>query len=245
MAQQLRQLDQLARMLAQPGKRESMAQTVGGDVGTDQAGPPNQGGDGILNRAHRHCRALTRPEHCGLGPVPQAPVRAVDARRGGPWRSTARHVPSVLCHSVPNRAGTFAKHNVSPPQRRHLADPQASLKHELDQGIIAPRKPVRTLARSAQQAMHLRGRETEWAGFTDDAHRLDVDSDVASHSAIGFSPAQQSAHRLEPAVDGSRLEPALHIMCCRQVIRSCSVNRVSSGIASYRPMYQAMKCSRS
>lgn len=33
MAQQLRQLDQLAGMLAQPGKRESMAQTVGGDVG--------------------------------------------------------------------------------------------------------------------------------------------------------------------------------------------------------------------
>ena len=33
MAQQLRQLDQLARMLAQPRKCESMAQTVGGDVG--------------------------------------------------------------------------------------------------------------------------------------------------------------------------------------------------------------------
>jgi hypothetical protein len=54
-------------MLAQPSKRESMAQTVGGDVGAGQAGPPDQGGDGILNRAHRHGRAVTRPEHRGFG----------------------------------------------------------------------------------------------------------------------------------------------------------------------------------
>jgi len=33
MTQQLRQLDQLARMLAQPGERKCVAQTVGGDVG--------------------------------------------------------------------------------------------------------------------------------------------------------------------------------------------------------------------
>jgi hypothetical protein len=49
MAQQLRQVDQLARMLAQPGKCESMTQTVGGNLGASQAGPPDQGGDGILN----------------------------------------------------------------------------------------------------------------------------------------------------------------------------------------------------
>jgi hypothetical protein len=193
MAQQLRQLDQLARMPAQPGKRESMAQTVGGDVGAGQAGPPNQGGNGILNRAHRHCRALTRPEHCGLGRCRKLLFEQLT--QGAAGRGIQRNLTFLQTLAIPysNRAGAFAKHNVSPSQCRHLADPQASLKHELDQSVIAPRKPVRTLARSAQQAMHLRGRETKWAGFADDTHRLDVDSDIASHSAIGFRPAQQPA----------------------------------------------------
>ena len=57
--------------------------------------------------------------------------------------------------------------------------------------------------------MHLRGRETKRSRLADDTHRLDVEGDIARHSAVGFSPAQQSTYRLQPAIDGSRLEPAL------------------------------------
>ena len=39
----------LAGMLVQPGKCESMTQIVGGNLGASQGGPPDQGGDGILN----------------------------------------------------------------------------------------------------------------------------------------------------------------------------------------------------
>jgi hypothetical protein len=36
-------------MLAQPGKFESMTQTVSGNLGASQAGLLDQGGNGILN----------------------------------------------------------------------------------------------------------------------------------------------------------------------------------------------------
>jgi hypothetical protein len=47
MAQQLRQLEQPTRMLAQPSELEGVTQAVGADFGPGQSGPSDQGGDDV------------------------------------------------------------------------------------------------------------------------------------------------------------------------------------------------------
>jgi hypothetical protein len=119
-----------------------MAQTVGSDGGAGNAGPPDQGGDGILNRPHRHGRALPRPEHRGLGRRRRLLFKQL--AQGAACRGVQRHLSFLesLAVPYPNCAGAFAKHDVAPTQRRHLTDPQAGLQHELDQGVVAPGEPV-------------------------------------------------------------------------------------------------------
>ena len=72
----------------------------------------------------------------------------------------------ALAVSYPDGAGTFAEDCIAATQRCRLADPQAGLKHELDESFASD-ETMRTLARSAQQAMHLLGGEIELVGARD------------------------------------------------------------------------------
>ena len=111
--------------------------------------------------------------------------------------------------------------------------------------IIAPGETVGTLASSAQQSMHLAAVRPSGPRFTDDTYRLDVASDIACHDAVGFGPAQQSTHRLQPAVDGSRLETALrhHVLPPGDQVVLGEPGEFRWRVVQV--VYQAMKCSRS
>src|SRR5271167_692112 len=82
----------------------------------------------------------------------------------------------ALAAPYPDGAAPIAENDVTPPQRRHLADPQAGLEHELHEGIIASGETMGTFASGTQQAVHVGGRQTEGSALVSDPNRLDLES---------------------------------------------------------------------
>ena len=68
---------------------------------------------------------------------------------------------------------------------------------------------MRTLAGGAQQPVHLSGGQAKRPALAHNTHRLDVQSDVACHGAIGLGPAQQVTYRFQTPIDRGRLQPTL------------------------------------
>ena len=100
------------------------------------------------------------------------------------------------------RAGALAQGDVGAPQGGHLADPQAGLQHELDQGVVAPGEAMGALASGAQQSMDLGRGEADGLAVAGQMDRPDPGGDVGGDNPGGLGPAQQAADGLETAVDG-------------------------------------------
>ena len=137
-------------MLAQPGERESVAQAVGGDLGSGQPGASDQSGDGVLHRADRHRGVAAGAKHRSIGRCRRLLFEQL--AQGTARRGIQGHLAflETLAVPYPHRAGAIAKNDVAAPQSGHLTDSQAGLKHQLDERVIAPRQPVQTLTGRAQ-----------------------------------------------------------------------------------------------
>jgi hypothetical protein len=205
MAEQLRQFDQHPRMLAQPGQGEGVTQAVGGNPRAGQRGAAHQGGDGVLDRAHRQGFVAGGAEHRGLRPSGRIPLEELAQRPAG--SGVERHLAllEALAVADADRAGPVAQRDVGAAQGRNFADPQTGLQHELDQGVIAPGEAMGTLAGGTQQAMDFGRGQADRFALAGQANRPDFRSDVGGDDAAGLGPAQQPADRFQTAVDRGRL----------------------------------------
>lgn len=156
-----------------------------------------------IDRVGRGGAATAEEQRLGHGGTrPLLEIEPDSAPGGGIERHLAILEPLALPDV--NAAGPVMQPEVGKAERRHLADSQSGLDHELGQRIVAPGMPMAGGAGGAKQPMDLGIQQTsrlEPARLTD---APEVTGDISPHRPRPLGPAAQAAQGFEPAVDRGR-----------------------------------------